>query len=220
MKLIIITFLLFSSFLIVPFAIKEPVKTKKTLPRKQATQFRQSLSLSTNPEEIFSSSSTSSLSSEYQHKISDNGLYHPPTPLSSELLSSFYSSTIRATIKNSYLLQKKKYATYFKRITLGLAVSLTTKIIFSLIPNPPCIYIRIVFFTIANGYCCFGKTKADAIVHLIKQIIKFFGYAYISLIIAKRVNKKRILFKASIYAIITIIFDYYMDFIIKTLKLD
>ena len=217
MKFYFILVIFLSSFILIPCTPQEQKKIKKSLPRKQLTRLRQSISLSVNPEELFSSTSTSTLIAGVS---SNNKNVKFPSLLSNELLSSFTSTTIRSSLNNAYLLGKKKYYSYFKRIALDLSISLVTKYFFSLMKNPVCGYVRIVFFTVANGYCCFGKTQLDALVHLIKQIIKFFGYVYISLFLSKMIEKKRIIFKAFCYAIVTLVFDYYISFVLCKFGLD
>ena len=193
--------------------IKSTNKNKKTIPRKHITYFRKATTFNLIPDKIISTSTTG-LASQYNKKIYEHKEVEPITMsdlIHKELLHCIISSTVKSSLKNGHLIHKGKYKSFINKVLLDNMYGVLVKVIFYLIHCKYVIGVRVMLFTIANIICCFGKTTVYAFIHLLKQLIKFYGYAKINYYINKHINAKNVVLKAVNYAIVSLMMDYVVD---------
>ena len=197
-------------------------KVKKSAPRKKLSMIRQSVTFNIDSDEIMSSTFVSNIAGAFKNKILHKKSYEIKDDffaLLDSLKQCFISSGLKATIKNSNYLQRGKYKHYFKIIVFDLFVKELVCILFYFLRKWEYRgYLRIVLFLFFTFLCTVDKPQFLAILYVIKQIFKFFGYVIIN-IITKKMFQDDNNIQSIIYGIISSFYDIIIGRIINNFKI-
>ena len=197
-------------------------KIKKSPPRKRLSMIRQSVTFNIDLDEIMSATFVSNIAGAFNHKLSKQRSYEIKDDffaLLDSLKQCFISSGLKATIKNANYLQRGKYKHYFKIIIFDLFVKELVCILFYFLRKWKYRgYLRIVLFLFFTLLCTVEKPQFLAILYVVKQILKFFGYVIIN-ILTKKVYQDNNNIQATIYGIISCFYDIIIGRIINNFKI-
>ena len=197
-------------------------KIKKSIPRQRLSMIRQSVTFNIDSDEILSATFVSNIAGAFNNKLLHKNSFEKKDDLLSlldSLKQCFISSGIKATIKNSNYLKRGKYRHYIKIIVFDLFVKELVCILFYFLRKWKYRgYLRIVLFLFFTFLCTVDKPQFLAILYIVKQILKFFGYVVIN-IITKKIIQDDDNMQSMIYGIISSFYDIIIGRIINNFKI-
>ena len=197
-------------------------KVKKSPPRKKLSMIRQSVTFNIDSDEIMSATFVSNIAGAFNNKLSHKKSFELKDDffgLLDSLKQCLISSGIKATIKNSNYLKRGKYRHYIKIIVFDLFVKELVCILFYFLRKWKYRgYLRIVLFLFFTFLCTVDKPQFLAILYIVKQILKFFGYVVIN-IITKKIIQDDDNMQSMIYGIISSFYDIIIGRIINNFKI-
>lgn len=198
-------------------------KIKKSIPRQRLSMIRQSVTFNIDSDEILSATFVSNIAGAFNNKLLHKNSFEKKDDLLSlldSLKQCFISSGIRATIKNTNYLQKGKYKRYFKIILFDLFVKEIVCLLFYILRKWKYRrYLRVILFLFFTLICSNDKPQFLAMLYIIKQILKFFGYVIIN-IITKKVIKDNNDLQSTFYGVVSSFYDIIIGRIINSFKIE